>query len=392
MASLSRKPNSPFWMAKYRDDTGRIVMRSTKQTAPKQARLVADAWEEAARKARHGDLTRATALKVLSELVERTTGEVLADASVEAFLGDWLKSRQVAGRASGTLVRYRPIIAKFVASMGDRSKKTIRGVTGSDLRRFRDGELETGKSAVTANLALKVLKAAFERAKREGLILVNPAAQVDALDEDGGIRQPFSDDQIRKLLGSATEEWQGMILFGVHTGLRMSDAAHLTWENVDVGQGIVQFVPMKTRRTKKDKNVTIALHSDVVAWLGEWSMPGNNRGPLFPTLVGRPTGSHTGLSNEFGRLMDASGVMRIFGEKKAGKGRRATLLSFHSLRHSCVSRLANADVNADVRKTIAGHSTDEAHARYTHLEIETQRRALGGVGSLMSKPHRSAPS
>jgi hypothetical protein len=30
--------------------------------------------------------------------------------------------------------------------------------------------------------------------------------------------------------------------------------------------------------------------------------------------------------------------------------------------HAFVSRLANADVSADVRKTLVGHDTDEAHA------------------------------
>jgi len=39
-------------------------------------------------------------------------------------------------------------------------------------------------------------------------------------------------------------------------------------------------------------------------------------------------------------------------------------------------RLANADVPADVRKTLAGHDSDEAHARYTHLAFTKQTRLL----------------
>lgn len=383
MASISKKPNSPFWMAKFRDDTGRIVMRSTKQTDMRAARKVAETWEEAALKARKGELTRATALKVLSELVERTTGELLSDATVEAFLNGWLQGRKAVGRASGTVERYSPIIKRFISSMGIRAQKTIRGVTGSDLRKFRDDEMQSGKSAVTANLALKVLKAGFERAKREGLILINPAGEVEALPEDGETRQPFTDGQVQKLLNVANESWRGMVLFGVHTGLRMSDAANLAWENLDLKQRVVSFLPRKTRRTKKDNTLTIALHPDVERWVSENASKAM-KGPVFPSLAGRPTGSHTGLSNEFGRLMDRAGIQRVVGEERKGKGRRPTLLSFHSLRHSCVSRLANADVQADVRKTISGHSTDDAHARYTHLSLDTQRRALERVPSLLS--------
>jgi integrase len=384
MACVCKKPNSPFWMAKFRDETGRIVMRSTKQKVLKQARVVAEAWEEAAVKARKGELTRATALKFLANVVERTTGEALVDATVDGFLREWLEGRKLRGRATGTVERYRPIVNAFLAFMGDRSRKSIRGVTGTDLRRFRDGEVDAGKSAVTANLSLKVLKAAFESAKREGLVLANPAAEVETLDDDGEERHAFSDAQIRKLLDAATDEWRGMILLGVHAGLRMSDAANLNWANIDAGDSIT-FVPKKTRRTKHGTSITIALHPDIVQWLDERRKEGHQGGVLFPTLERRPTGSHTGLSNEFGRLMEKAGIGKLLGDEKEGKGRRTTLLSFHSLRHSCVSRLANADVHADVRKKIAGHSTDEAHSRYTHLALKTQKRALKRVGSLFPK-------
>jgi integrase len=56
--------------------------------------------------------------------------------------------------------------------------------------------------------------------------------------------------------------------------------------------------------------------------------------------------------------------------------------SFHSLRHTFVSRLANADVSADVRKALAGHDTDEAHARYTHLAFTKQTEALAKLSAI----------
>ena len=53
------------------------------------------------------------------------------------------------------------------------------------------------------------------------------------------------------------------------------------------------------------------------------------------------------------------------------------MLGFHSLRHTFVSELANADVPADVRRQISGHSDEKIHERYTHLGLEdTKRRAL----------------
>jgi site-specific recombinase XerD len=47
-----------------------------------------------------------------------------------------------------------------------------------------------------------------------------------------------------------------------------------------------------------------------------------------------------------------------------GKGRKQSSLSFHSLRHSFVSALANAGVAPDLRQKLAGHSELKSHARY----------------------------
>jgi hypothetical protein len=48
------------------------------------------------------------------------------------------------------------------------------------------------------------------------------------LHENGEERMPFTDDQVKALLGVADNEWRGMILLGYHSGIRLGDAAHLT--------------------------------------------------------------------------------------------------------------------------------------------------------------------
>jgi integrase len=75
-------------------------------------------------------------------------------------------------------------------------------------------------------------------------------------------------------------------------------------------------------------------------------------------------------------------VVAPMGREKKGRGRQVRTKSFHSLRHTFVSRLANADVSADVRKALAGHDTDEAHARYTHLAFTKQTEALAKLSAI----------
>jgi site-specific recombinase XerD len=68
-----------------------------------------------------------------------------------------------------------------------------------------------------------------------------------------------------------------------------------------------------------------------------------------------------------------------------GDGRSQSSLSFHSLRHSFVSALANAGVASEIRQKLAGHSDSKTPQRYSHHEIETMRTAvslLPGLGNL----------
>jgi integrase len=79
-------------------------------------------------------------------------------------------------------------------------------------------------------------------------------------------------------------------------------------------------------------------------------------------------------------LLKRAGVIAPVDREK--QGRQVRTKSFHSLRHTFVSRLANADVFRDVRKALAGHDTDEAHARYTHLAFTKQTEALAKLAAI----------
>jgi len=56
--------------------------------------------------------------------------------------------------------------------------------------------------------------------------------------------------------------------------------------------------------------------------------------------------------------------------------------SFHALRHSLTSALANLDVSEEIRRRIVGHESAEVHAGYTHTERETLARAMAKMPSV----------
>ena len=124
--------------------------------------------------------------------------------------------------------------------------------------------------------------------------------------------------------------------------------------------------PNKTKRDRK--TLTIPLTPPCIAWIGE------RQGEFFPSLAKVKKGT---LSTTFTRIMKSAGVPRDIVEAGDVMKRR----SFHSLRHSFTSWLAEADVHADIRQKLTGHSSAGIHQRYTHHD-EALDRAVGALPAL----------
>jgi hypothetical protein len=79
--------------------------------------------------------------------------------------------------------------------------------------------------------------------------------------------------------------------------------------------------------------------------------------------------------------MERAGIDDGVARKKDGKlGRNVSRLSFHSLRHSFNSAMANADVPLEIRQKLTGHASQDMNKHYTHLELGSLR-GCGGRSS-----------
>ncbi len=78
---------------------------------------------------------------------------------------------------------------------------------------------------------------------------------------------------------------------------------------------------------------------------------------------------------QFKQIMEKAGIRgRILREgPKGGAGRAQSSLSFHSLRHTFNSALANAGVSQELRQKLTGHKSVSMNDRYTHLQIDALR-------------------
>ena len=244
----------------------------------------------------------------------------------------------------------------------------------------------------------------FRAAMREGLILANPAAALERLPElDSTEREVFTVAEVGQLVSTAGspawqdalfpagkadeatrsargEDWQGMILVGFYAGARLGDCARLTWGNVNLARKTLSFMPAKTER--KRKRLEVPLHPRLMSWLNTRT-PGTDAEPLFPALFNVRVGGIKCLSSQFVAIMEAGNIDRRNVRKGTKGGQRAQhARSFHALRHSLTSTLANADVSEEIRRRITGHDSAAVHSGYTHHERETLARAVEKMPSV----------
>jgi integrase len=375
--------NTPYWVARFTNHEGKRVNRSTKMTNRQKAQALADRWEAAAKLAGRRELVQAAAVRVLDEMMVATIGEEMKRDSIGDYFVKWMNEPGKHGkRSDATLKAYTTQITGFLAHLGEeRSKASVSSLMAAEIEAWRNAELRSGKSAKTANTAVATLRAALEKAVRQGVILHNPAKAVDRIEVAGDEKLPFTREEVAALLRVAGDtDWRGMVAIGAFTGARLTDAAGMTWGCVDLVTKTLSFIPKKTQKTAP-KPLVIAMHPQLAEVLNALP-PGIGKAPLFSTLHGRSSGSAGGLSNEFAALMKKAGVLVARGSAKTGKGRVVNAKSFHSLRHFFVSQLASQEISADIRKMMAGHASDSAHARYTHLSLEHQRKAVAKLPRL----------
>ena len=145
----------------------------------------------------------------------------------------------------------------------------------------------------------------------------------------------------------------------------------MRWNAIDLGARLIRFTPSKTK-----KPVTIPLHPELKREL--LKRPGIGKAFLFPSLAGKGTGGKHGLSGQFAAIMAKAGIEGKITRHQKG-GRALSNLSFHSVRHSFNSSMANAGVSQEIRQKLTGHASAEMNNRYTHHELEPLRAAIAAL-------------
>ena len=209
-------------------------------------------------------------------------------------------------------------------------------------------------SGGTYNKHLNALTACWKALGRAAGTKGNPWQGLPRKRLEAHVRRVLEPGEVARILKAATGELRDLICIGLHTGLRMGDACRLKWDAFRDG-GTVEVRTTKTGAFVQLPSASL-LHD-----LGRRK----HNGFVIPKLASTYERDPAAVSKAVARLF--ASVKIHTSVRCVGWSRARADASFHSLRHTFVTRAIEAGVPAAIVRALVGHSREAMTEHYTHI-------------------------
>jgi len=296
---------------------------------------------------------------------------------------------------------YADMLQRIPEEMKSRS---LAEITRDDVRALAFGVLEKGLSRSTAAGLLRTISAIFNAAAEDGVYRgANPALRPgrilrvdngEKVEHPGEIEDPTETDDVAEVDCMNQEESRHFLkvskeyyatlypifLTALRTAARQGEIVALAWDAIDWNGGFITIKRAATNgeihSTKNRKRRCVPITSQLAEVLkdhrrraGEVALASGK--PMSPWIFPSPTGG----------LMDPSKLRREF--KAALTKAKIRGLTFHSLRHTALTTMAENGVPMAALQRIAGHSSIQVTAQYyLHAKPEAHQETIRALEAL----------
>ncbi|MBT6225189.1 MAG: site-specific integrase [Candidatus Scalindua sp.] len=328
---MYKRKGSDIWRINIRHD-GKKIQKSLKTSNKKLAKTI-----EA---------------KLLAEIVEGTYYEKLIgrNKTFRDLMDKFLKVH--APKVSGNMQRsYRTSLNHLDSFFG---KSNLLSITPRNISRYKMLRNDESAASATINRELAMLSKAFNMAVKEWEWLKdNPVAKVPREKEDNERDRWLTVGEEVSLLENCPEWLGDIILFNLHTGLRQDELLSLTWDRVDVFRKTILI-----KDTKNGKPRTVPLNKTALGILESKASVISIRSRIvFHSMCGTKIDKHN-LRRAFVIAMERAGIEDF---------------TYHGLRHTFATRLAQSGVDLYKISKLLGHKDIKTTQRYAHHCPESLR-------------------
>lgn len=267
----------------------------------------------------------------------------------ELTLGDLLEFWLTERSSKKSIGDDKRRLGVFVDRFG--AQRMLSTITADDIATWRK-ELGVDLSVATVNRHLATVKAALNLAEERGHKHRNPMRGNRLARENNARNRVCSPEEYVRLRDAANPELRFAIVLANWTGMRLGEIVKLRRDRIDKQQGMLRLT---ADQTKEVATKTVPLPKEVLDELD--ALPVR----LDGLLVGTTSGN---FSHMFGRLCEELQIDD---------------LHFHDLRHTALSRMADAGVDIMTMAAISGHKTLAMLKRYVHRSPQALRDAMAKV-------------
>jgi integrase len=274
-----------------------------------------------------------------------------------------------ARRAAGTYENYRLQLLRAIRIMG-------RDLLVREIRRLHLAKIEQGMtgnySAACVRDTLAAVQQVFAWAVRHDVLDVNPVAGY-AKPRCSGRTRLVTAEEFDALVKNADEHFQRFLLALRWTGCRPGELRQLTWDMVDLDNGLWIIPKHKTITMQKEPAPRVIPLPEAL-----WELchelartPHKQSDHVFVNLHGQPY-KKSCLVLKMARLRKRAGIERKRGEN----------LVLYSHRHTYATVAIGNVADAELAELL-GHTTTRTLRRYVHFDAvrlrEIQRRAQANL-------------
>lgn len=275
-----------------------------------------------------------------------------------ALLEEFRQHLATERRLSENTVRaYSRDLAQYDRYLSGRRLRSASLVTPNDVEKYVTA---ARWAAPTVARKIAALRSFHEFLRRRGLAGDNPALPVRPPRRSRPLPDVLTVEEVESLLGAPRGETPRMIRdralleMAYATGLRASELTRLSLEEVDLDEGLVRCVGKRQRERIVPFGAKAKLA--LVRYL-DASRP----------LLARDRGERAVFVTRLGRPFTRMGYWKLLREHAAAAGIKS-VVSPHTLRHSCATHLLEGGCDLRVVQEFLGHRSIETTQIYTHLD------------------------
>jgi integrase/recombinase XerD len=276
--------------------------------------------------------------------------KVVAPVRYSQFVKHYLKHKKSVGIADGTMENYETTLNRFGTLL--KRDEMVDRIAVSDLEKYMLWLREEGYAPKTVRNEIMALVTAFRWALRRHFVSADPSRELELPPPVHHDPRPLSFKQYLAFKATIDdEEYKDIVDFYLLTGIRRSDGPTIRISvNFDL-DARTMILPQSKQRNSKPMHISDELL------------------PVINRLVLRAKGSDRLIS------MHKSDLSKQF-RKAADKAGLPKHLSFHSLRHSFATWLAEAGVGMKTIQQLIGHKDAASTQIYMGAFDEGLRRGI----------------